>query len=99
MHFSRRRIWHSISIDLPNRLRQEMNKVSIDVPAISDKDIRKICDHFRISDSLDLGTAKCCHCGTDVNWENLVALVVREHTLLPICSRCEGVESGGAAEP
>jgi hypothetical protein len=48
----------------------------IDIPAIHDKDLKKVLENLGILDKLENEELFCANCGNQITWENLFALKV-----------------------
>ena len=59
----------------------------IQIPAIHDKDLRKILDRFGASEKIDKGEIFCYNCNEMITWENLFALKVIEKKQFNYLSR------------
>ena len=64
----------------------------IEIPAVRDRDLRAVLDRFGLSQMIDNGEVVCTSCDTDLTWDNLGALVVREGELQLFCELPDCIE-------
>ncbi len=64
----------------------------IEIPAIHDKDLRRILKEFGFENSLDNNLLKCSRCGNVITWEMISALRVVGNTLDIYCNDPECIE-------
>jgi len=64
----------------------------IQIPAIHDKDLRKILDRFAVSEKIDNSEIYCFNCHELITWENLFAFKIFEDQLLFFCDHPNCIE-------
>lgn len=64
----------------------------IQIPAIHDKDLRKILDRFGASEKIDKGEIFCFNCNNLITWENLFAFKIIGNELVFFCEHPNCIE-------
>lgn len=64
----------------------------IQIPAIHDKDLRKILDRFGASEKIDNGEIYCFNCNDLITWENLFAFKIIGDQLVFFCDHPNCIE-------
>jgi len=64
----------------------------IQIPAIHDKDLRKILDKFGVAEKIDNGEILCYNCNEKITWENLFALKILGDQLIFFCDHPNCIE-------
>lgn len=64
----------------------------IQIPAIHDKDLRKILDRFGASEKIDKGEIFCFNCNDLITWDNLFAFKIIGDQLVFFCEHPNCIE-------
>lgn len=64
----------------------------IEIPAIHDRDLRRVLDQFGIASKIDNGEIKCARCQKTITWDNLFAIKVLDNNLLLFCDDPDCIE-------
>jgi hypothetical protein len=64
----------------------------IQIPAIHDRDLRKILDKYLLSDKIDRGEIRCNLCNKPITWGNLYAIKVVNDSLIIFCDEPNCIE-------
>jgi hypothetical protein len=62
-----------------------MKKREIPIDAIIDRDLRKIIEELKLSESVAAGTLECAICGKVIGFDNIGALKVVDSVAAIIC--------------
>lgn len=65
----------------------------IQIPAIHDKDLRKILDRFNVSSRIDDKEIYCINCNELITWESLFAFKIIDDGLIFFCDNPNCIES------
>lgn len=57
----------------------------LDVPAVRESDLRLILAQHGLAAPIDAGSVKCAACSTQLNWNNIGALLVKAQSLVLFC--------------
>ena len=63
-----------------------------EIPAIHDKDLRKILETFGLTEKLDNNQLECSRCGNILTWDTIAAFRVSGNTLDIYCNDPECLE-------
>lgn len=69
-----------------------MNR-KLEIPAIHDKDLRKLLESYGLAEIIDKGELKCSLCGNIITWDNIAAFKVNGQTLDVFCDDPECIEN------
>ncbi|MFC6999759.1 hypothetical protein [Rufibacter roseus] len=67
-------------------------KQKIQLPAIHDKDLRKVLDKFGLSNLIDDGKANCHSCSKQITFDNLYGLKVLNQNIIIFCDEPECID-------
>jgi hypothetical protein len=65
----------------------------IQIPAIHDRDLRKILEKFGVAIKIDKEEIYCFNCNEKITWENLFAFKVLEDNLVFFCEKPNCIEN------
>jgi len=66
---------------------------NIQIPAIHDKDLRKVLDKYQISSKIDNHELLCYNCMNNITWDNLYAMKVKDNNLVFFCDKIDCIEN------
>lgn len=66
---------------------------SIDIPAVHDKDLKRILEILGLYEEFEKGNLACANCGKKIVWDNLFALKVEEQSVLLFCDEPDCIEN------
>ena len=69
-----------------------MNK-KIDIPAIHDKDLRKVLEDLNLLEKLEKNELYCTLCNKVITWENLYAMKVVDNNIVLFCDDQDCIEN------
>lgn len=64
----------------------------IQIPAVHDKDLRKVFDRYGASKLIDEGKILCHNCNKQITWDNLFALKILAECAIIFCDEPECIE-------
>ncbi len=68
-------------------------ETKIDIPAIHDKDLKKILENLGLLEKLEKGELFCDNCNKQISWENLFALKVIDNKIVMFCDEADCIEN------
>lgn len=61
----------------------------LQIPAIHDKNLKKVLDDFGISKRIDNNEVFCINCSEPITWENIAGLKIQNKEVKIICTNPE----------